>query len=92
MSEVSCAKRKFEKNEVLSEIFSASGTNRCRHDATFSSPVKKCVEAAHTPGELGVGMRRQREYVSTNPRSGKVENVAEFHASKKHSGIAVIGT
>jgi hypothetical protein len=49
----------------------------------FSFPVNKTRELVPKLNDVGIGVRKLREYVSTNPRSGKIENVCEATAYRK---------
>jgi hypothetical protein len=54
-------------------------------DASFSFPVNRTKDIVPKLGEFGIEVRPLHEYVSTNPRSGKIENVCIAKAYKRGS-------
>jgi hypothetical protein len=54
---------------------------------TFSLPVNKLRDAIPKLGDLGVECRKQQEFVGTNPRTGKTENIVHLKAYRRPGSI-----
>lgn len=68
--------------KALASVIEGLGGTIVDNDS-FSFPVNKAVDAVSKLEALGLECKCQREFASTNPHSGKVENVAVFTAFKR---------
>lgn len=60
-------------------------------DSSFSFPVAKVTEAVPQLNRMGIDCTTIRQYVATNPRSGKTETIAVFSAYKRQDRMELRG-
>jgi hypothetical protein len=71
-----------DEPQALARLIESLGGTITSNDS-FSFPVNQTKDIVPKLDQVGIGVRRVQEYVSTNPRSGKIENVCVARAYRK---------